>query len=106
MNNYLIHSNKEKFLTHKEISIFSTKYFCLMVDFFYSNIYLKANANGNPINHIKILDLTFKKLYLKTNSSIILNDKEELHANTPTDLGGNSNFYIFVCKTFFYSFIF
>jgi len=96
MNNYLIYNNKENFLTHREISIFSTKYFCLMIDFFYSNIYLKVNANSNSINYIKTLNLTFKKLFSKTNSSNILNDKEELHANTPTDLGGNSNF-IFLC---------
>lgn len=122
MNNYLIYNNKENFLTHREISFFSTKtcpeqsegLFCLMIDFFYSNNYLKVNDNNNSTKYIKTLSLTFKNLYsnFKTNSSIILNDKEELHANTPTDLGGNSNFipkgsryagiFLCVCNIFFY----
>ena len=106
MNNYLIYSNKENFLTHREISNFSTNYFCLMSDFFYSNNYLKVNANGNSIKYIKTLSLTFKKLYLKTNSSIILNDKEELHANTPTDLGGNTNFIFLCVSNIFFYFLF
>lgn len=72
-----------------------------MIDFFYSNNYLKVNDNNNSIKHIKTLNLTFENLFTKTNSSIILNDKEELHANTPTDLGGIINFYFFVCVNLF-----
>ena len=77
-----------------------------MIDFFYSNNYLKVNINNNSVKDIETLNLTFKKLYSKTNSSIILNDKEELHANTPTDLGGNSNFIFFcVYVTFFFIYL-
>lgn len=113
MNNYLLNSDNENFLTHKEISLFSTKnflkqskgFFCLKLAFFYSNNYLKVNFYNNYIKRIKTLNLTFKNLYFnsKTNSSIILNDKEELHANTPTDLGGNLNFiFLCVCNIFLF----
>ena len=79
-----------------------------MIDFFYSNNYLKVNANSNSINYIETLSLTFKNFYsnTKTNSSIILNDKEELHANTPTDLGGNSNFIFLCVSNIFFYFLF
>jgi hypothetical protein len=107
MNNYLLNSDNENFLTHKEISIFSTKtcpeqsegFFCLMLAFFYSNNYLKVNFYNNSYKLIKTLNLTLKNLYsnFKTNSSIVLNDKEELHANTPTNLGGTTRNYFFVC---------
>ncbi len=105
MNNYLIYNNKENFLTHREISNFSTNYFCLMIDFLYSNNYIKVNFNNNSIKYIETLNLTFKKHYTnsktKTNLSNFLFNKEELHANTPTDLGGNYNFYFCVYVTSF-----
>jgi hypothetical protein len=116
MNNYLLYSDKEYFLTHKENSLFSTKNICLMLAFYYSIDYLKVKINDIYHKSIETLDLTFENHITnsktKINSSTILNNKEEIHANTPTDLGGSIN-YFFVCvnlpaasRSLFYLFLF
>jgi len=113
MINYLEYRNQENFLTHREISNFSTKtcpkqtegIFCLMIAFYYTNGYLKVNNNTISHKYAKTLNLPFANHYInsnsktKTNSLNFLINEEDLHAITPTVLGGmKRNTFLFVCK--------